>query len=82
MTEKKSIRIAVYALADNKNLDAGQFKYYVTSVWGDDIAFNDDGYFTLWANGECIASDSTEYLHAIKAICADYEYELVKDIRS
>ena len=82
MTEKKSIRIEIYALADNKNLYAGQFKYYVTSIWADRIEFNDNGYFTLWANGECIAADNTEYLHAIKATCADYEYELVKDIRS
>lgn len=81
MTEKKSICIAVYALADNKNLFAGQFKYYVTSIWGDSISFN-DGYFTLWANGACVAADSIEYLHAIKATSADYEYELVKDIRS
>lgn len=82
MTEKKSIRIAVYALADNKNLYCGYFKYYVTSICGDSILFNDDGYFTLWANGECIFADRTEYLHAIKATCSDYEYELVKDIRS
>lgn len=82
MTEKKSIRIAVYALADNKKLHCGQFKYYVTSIWGDSISFNDDGCFTLWANGDCIAAGSTECLHAIRATCADYEYELVKDIRS
>nr|DAG29934.1 MAG TPA: hypothetical protein [Caudoviricetes sp.] len=81
MTEKKSIHIAYYALADNKLLMAGQYKYFITGVWGDEIRI-ENGWFSLWANGECVLADSVSSLHAIKAICADYEYEYVKDIRA
>lgn len=82
MSNKKSVRIAYYVLADNNLLDAGQFKYFVTGVWGDEVKFTDDGWFSLWANGECVIADMVSSLHAIKSICADYEYEYVKDIRS
>ena len=81
MTEKKSIRISYYAIANNPRLDAGQFKYYITSVWGDEIRFSDDEWFTLYANGQCVIADYVSYLHARPAIVADYEYEMVKDIR-
>ena len=82
MTEKKSIRIAYYALATNNLLNAGQLKYFITGIWGDEIKFDDNGWFSLWANGECVLADAVHSLHAVKGICADYEYEYVKDIRS
>ena len=82
MTNKKSIRIAYYAITDSKTLGAGQWKHFVTGVWGDKLVINDDGWFSLWANDECVLADHVSELHAIKAICADYEYELVKDFRS
>lgn len=81
MTQKKSIRISYYAIANNPRLAAGQFKYYITAVWGDEIRFTDDGWFMLYANGKCVLSDYVSYLHGRKAIVADYEYEFVKDIR-
>lgn len=81
MTEKKSIRISYYVLATSDNFARGQWKYYVMSVWGDELYFDDEGWFFLRANGQCVLADSVASLHAIKAICADYEYEFVKDIR-
>lgn len=86
MTKKKSIHIAYYALATNTLLDAGQWKYYITSIWGDELHFDDNGGFSLWSNGECVLADFVHSLHAVKVIRADYEvdyeYEYVKDIRS
>ena len=81
MTEKKEIRISYYAIANNPRLNAGQFKYYITSVWGDEIRFIEDGWFALYANGKCVLADEVSKLHASKAIVADYEYEMVADIR-
>lgn len=83
---KKSIRIAYYALANNPALYAGQFKYFITSVWGDELKIYDDTYdgkpwFSLWANGECVLADELASLHAVKGICAEQEYEYIKDIR-
>lgn len=82
MAEKKSIRIAYYVLADNNALMDGQFKYFITAIWGDEIRIDNNGWFSLWANGECVLADSVSSLHAIKGVWADYEYEYVKDIRS
>lgn len=87
MMNEKTIRVAYYVLADNKNLLAGQWKYYITSVWADEIRIEQDGidgksWFSLWTKGKCVLADEVARLHAIKATCADYEYEYVKDIRS
>ena len=81
MTEKKSIRIAYYVLAECSNLNAGYWKTFVTGVWGDEIHMDDNGWFSLWANGECVLADAVDSLHAVKPTCADIEFEYVKDIR-
>ena len=81
MINKKSIRISYYALANNPCVKAGYFKYYITSVWGDEITFNNEGWFSLRANGACVLADEVSSLHAVKPTVSDVEYHLVKDIR-
>lgn len=55
-------------------------KVFNVIIFADEIKFTDDGWFSLWVAGKCIASAQTAKLHAApNDFCADIVYDYVND---